>query len=108
AQRMGRAAAILAGGQARRMGGVHKGLLVIDGEPIVARQLRLLGAYADELVIVANDVAAYREIAAAAHARIVSDLHPGDGPLAGLEAALTATSASELLLVACDLPFVEV
>src|SRR4051812_10933938 len=108
AQTMRRAAAILAGGRARRLGGVHKGLLLVDGEPIVARQLRQLAAHAGELLIVANDVAAYAEVAAQHGARVVVDLHPGDGPLAGLEAALSATGAPELLLVACDLPFVDV
>ena len=105
---MRRAAAILAGGRAQRLGGVHKGLLVIDGEPIAARQLRLLAPHADELLVIANDADAYAAVAAAGHARVVRDLHPGQGPLAGLEAALAATSASELLLVACDLPFVDV
>jgi molybdopterin-guanine dinucleotide biosynthesis protein A len=105
---MRRAAAILAGGRARRLGGVHKGLLVVGGEPIVARQLRLLRPFADELLVVANDAAAYAAVAGAAAARVVRDLHPGDGPLAGLEAALGATTAPELLLVACDLPFVDV
>jgi molybdopterin-guanine dinucleotide biosynthesis protein A len=100
---MRRAAAILAGGQARRFGGAHKGLLVIDGETIAARQLRLLRPHADELLIIANDLPAY----AALGARVVPDLHPGLGPLAGLEAALLATSADELLLLACDLPFAD-
>jgi molybdopterin-guanine dinucleotide biosynthesis protein A len=102
------AAAILAGGRARRLGGVHKGLLVVGGEPMVARQLRLLAPFAGELLVIANDADPYAAIAAAAGARVVRDLHPGLGPLAGLEAALSATTAPALLLLACDLPFAEV
>ena len=38
---------VLAGGQGRRMGGVDKGLVVLDGRPMVAR---VLGACARRLV----------------------------------------------------------
>jgi molybdopterin-guanine dinucleotide biosynthesis protein A len=102
------AAAILAGGRARRLGGVHKGLIPVGGEPIVARQLRALAPFVDERVIVANDAVAYASVAAAGGARVVPDVHPDRGPLAGLEAALLATGAEALLLFACDLPFLDV
>lgn len=97
-------AAILAGGRGKRLGGVAKGLVPVGGEPIVARQLRALAPYvAAPLVVVAGDAGPY----AALGARLVTDLHPGAGPLAGLEAALQASDADALLVFACDLPFLD-
>lgn len=97
-------AAILAGGRGKRLGGVAKGLVQVGGEPIVARQLRALAPFvAEPLLVVAGDPGPYAGFAA----RIVADLHPGAGPLAGLEAALQASDADALLLFACDLPFLD-
>jgi molybdenum cofactor guanylyltransferase len=98
------AAAILAGGRGKRLGGTEKGLIAIGGEPIVLRQLRVLAPLVAERIIVAGDLAPYADF----DARLVNDLHPGGGPLAGLEAALSATTADELLVFACDLPFLDV
>jgi molybdopterin-guanine dinucleotide biosynthesis protein A len=98
------AAAILAGGRARRLGGGHKGLCVVGGEPIVARQLRALAPHVGERVIVANEAAAY----AGFGVRVIPDRHPDRGPLAGIEAAFGAVDAEALVVLACDLPFADV
>jgi molybdenum cofactor guanylyltransferase len=97
------AAAILAGGRGSRLGGVDKGLVHVGGEPIVRRQLRVLAPLVDECLLIAGDPRPYEGVAA----RLVTDLHPGAGPLAGLEAALAATTAEALVVLACDLPFVD-
>lgn len=101
------AVAILAGGRARRLGGGHKGLVTVGGTAIVARQLtalRALGTRVGECFIVANDADAYAGLGV----RVVPDLQPDRGPLAGLEAAFAAApSAAQLLVFACDLPFID-
>jgi molybdopterin-guanine dinucleotide biosynthesis protein A len=102
----GVAVAILAGGRARRLGGGHKGLITVGGIAIVARQLaalRALGTRVGECFIVANDADAYSGLGV----RVVPDLQPDRGPLAGLEAAFAASDAAQLLLFACDLPFID-
>jgi molybdopterin-guanine dinucleotide biosynthesis protein A len=110
------AAAILAGGRGTRLGGADKGALVIGGRTILDRQLDVLSALVDRIVVVGGDhpPASARGV----HVPHVADRHPGLGPLAGLQAALhhfsgpTAAGASTerppvevLLIVACDLPF---
>jgi molybdopterin-guanine dinucleotide biosynthesis protein A len=75
----------------------------VGGTPIVARQLHVLAPLVAERLIVAGDPTPYQDF----DARLVTDLHPGAGPLAGLESALAAITAESLLLFACDLPFLD-
>jgi molybdenum cofactor guanylyltransferase len=103
-------AAILAGGHARRFGGRAKGLLPVNGRTIVDRQLDTLLQIADEVLIVTSSDGGRRESADAqtlpAGARIVSDRAADRGPLGGLDAALAAARNRELVVLACDMPFV--
>ena len=98
--------AIIAGGKARRLGGLTKGLIAHDdGRSVVER---LLGELADvgvqERVIVSNDRAPY----AAMGTDVIGDLRPGEGPLAGIEAALSHLQGrcDATLILACDMPSV--
>ena len=98
------AGAILAGGQARRLGGVAKGALDAGrGATIVERLLgELTRAGVAEIVISANDPGPYQRYGR----QIVADIHQGVGPLGGVEAVLTrlAGRADAVCLLACDLP----
>ena len=51
---------LLAGGAARRLGGLPKGLARIDGERIADRVLAALRASTDQVLVVANDPGATR------------------------------------------------
>ena len=95
------AAAILAGGRARRMGGVAKPLLEVDGRAIVDRLVDALAPYAGEIVVAVADVAQ-----APPGLRAIVDVVPGAGPLAGLAAARAAVAAPWLVAVAGDMPYV--
>ena len=89
-------ALILAGGKATRLGGIAKHALVIDGETIFARQVRVLAPrVAEILVSCATDVPGYRT---------VRDAIQGAGPLAGIAAGLAAARTDWLLVVAGDMP----
>lgn len=92
-------AVILAGGQSRRMGRC-KALLELEGETLLSRLAKQLGGF-EELLLSVNDP----QIAAGAPGRLVPDIYPGLGPLAGLHAALTAEKVERLLCVSCDLPY---
>lgn len=93
--------ALVAGGGATRLGGVPKGLLRVDGEPIAARSLRLFRELFGETLVVANDPAPY----AALGAPVVPDLLPGKGAPGGLHAALAAARTGWVFAAACDMPF---
>ncbi|MGE8617173.1 MAG: molybdenum cofactor guanylyltransferase MobA [Achromobacter spanius] len=107
---------ILAGGQGARMAKQDKGLVLLNGEPMVAHVARRLAPQVGRLIISANRHAERY----AQYGTVVADGEPelGDfqGPLvgvaAGLAAALNAGSAAAstadddwLVAVPCDTPF---
>jgi molybdenum cofactor guanylyltransferase len=107
--------AVLAGGRSRRFGS-DKRLHVIDGVTLLGRTLGLAATLADDVVLVVADAAdALRidEVVRAHHAqhsglRVVTDTRPAHGPLAGLEAALTAAQHELVLVLAGDHPRLDV
>jgi molybdopterin-guanine dinucleotide biosynthesis protein A len=94
---------VLAGGQGRRMGGVDKGLVGLNGQPLIAHVLaRLAPQVADVLINANQNVERY----AAFGAPVVSDAVGGfAGPLAGLHAGLTRATREFVVTVPCDSPF---
>jgi molybdopterin-guanine dinucleotide biosynthesis protein A len=94
---------LLAGGKSRRMG-VDKAALDWHGQPLWQHQLRLAAQLgAAECLIAGEPAGPYRGAA-----RVVPDPIAGRGPLAGLTALLGGMSAARLVLVAVDMPLVEV
>jgi molybdopterin-guanine dinucleotide biosynthesis protein A len=94
---------VLAGGQGRRMGGVDKGWVALDGKPMVAHVLARLVPQVGEVWINANqNLERYRALG---H-RVVADAVGGfAGPLAGLHAGLTVATTALVVTVPCDSPF---
>ncbi|HKE18699.1 MAG TPA: molybdenum cofactor guanylyltransferase [Kofleriaceae bacterium] len=107
----GSRAAILAGGLASRMGGRNKALIEVDGRAIVDRQLDALrplfppGALA--AVLSAGAAAADAAPFAARGLDVVRDSAAGQGPMAGLAAALEWAGDALLFAVACDMPYLD-
>lgn len=94
-------AAILAGGQARRLGGQDKSRFVVGGRTILERELDALRPLGSRVVIVADEPARF----AGTGLPVVADLWPGCGSLGGIYTALTLADGPVLVL-ACDMPFV--
>ncbi|HEX7024593.1 MAG TPA: molybdenum cofactor guanylyltransferase [Gemmatimonadales bacterium] len=95
--------AILAGGEARRMAGVPKGLLEVGGVRILDRLVEAFLAAQGRLpLLVANaaDAPGWRS-----DLRVVPDLRPGCGTLGGLYTAVMEAPAP-VVAVAWDMPFV--
>ncbi|MES1209203.1 MAG: NTP transferase domain-containing protein [Pseudomonadota bacterium] len=98
------AAAIIAGGRARRLGGLVKPFLAVAGTAIADRQLAvLLPLFARVIAVVADpaDAAPWQARGVAT----VTDAVPGAGPMAGVAAALGAAAPGGVVCVAGDLPF---
>jgi molybdopterin-guanine dinucleotide biosynthesis protein A len=95
------AAAILAGGRARRLGGADKSALTIDGETILARTVRVLRDLTP-LVFVVGDT---HGAAAAAGLPVRTDLRPDSGALGGIYTAIETSPCDRTLVVGCDMPF---
>lgn len=94
--------AILAGGAGSRLGGVDKGLRVLDGRPLIEWVIDALPPVTDvQRVIVANrSLNQY-----AAYANVICDQRSGfAGPLAGIAAGLTHCSTAWLLTLPVDCP----
>jgi molybdopterin-guanine dinucleotide biosynthesis protein A len=94
---------VLAGGQGRRMGGVDKGLVDLDGRPMVAHVLARLAPQVGDVLINANqNLDRYRAFGFP----VVPDAVGGfAGPLAGLHAGLTQARGACVVTVPCDSPF---
>ena len=98
------AAVILAGGQATRMDGVDKGLVLLNGEPLVSHVLKTLSKQVDEVLISANrNQHDYASFGVRAIADSISDF---PGPLAGMAAAMEAVDTDLLFVCPCDSPFI--
>jgi molybdopterin-guanine dinucleotide biosynthesis protein A len=91
---------ILAGGKSRRMGR-DKSQLILHGETLVARAIRLIGALTGDLILVTTAPDPF----AGLDARLTGDVIPGGGALSGIHAGLSAARHEWSLVVACDMPF---
>ncbi len=98
---------VLAGGLSRRMGR-SKSRLTVDGEPLLQRQLRLLKEAGAEHLLVSLHPGRLESLPKDSEAVVVVDRVPDAGPLAGLERLLSAARTDWLLVVAVDLPCLDV
>lgn len=97
-------AVILAGGMARRMGGVDKGLIELNGRPMIEYIIEALKPQVDDIIINANrNLERYRHYGYPVVEDIMGDYF---GPLAGMASGLQACSSERILIVPCDSPFI--
>ncbi len=94
--------AIIAGGRARRLSGLAKGLVSVDGEAIMARQIRLLGARCAATFIVGDPAGPYTGLGVPVH----PDVIPEKGPPGGVHGALARAETPWVIVLGCDLPYV--
>ncbi|MCG9546169.1 molybdenum cofactor guanylyltransferase MobA [Vibrio sp. Isolate33] len=92
---------ILAGGQASRMGGKDKGLVELNGSPLIQYVIDKLSQQDVSITINANrNLDSYQ-----AFAPVVSDSFPDyPGPLGGIHAGLKNASTDWVGFVPCDSP----
>ena len=90
---------ILAGGLGRRMGSRDKGVVVMEGRPLATGFLEATAACAESIVCCVDNAYLYRHLAD----RVLCDLSPNRGPVAGVRALLSATTTPWLLVCPVDL-----
>ena len=98
---------VLAGGMSRRLGR-DKAVEEIGGEPLVSRVISRLSQVTQQTVIVVNDTERASVLPLPDSARVAVDIHPGKGSLGGIFTGLSAAEADWGLVVACDMPFLNV
>jgi molybdenum cofactor guanylyltransferase len=91
---------ILAGGKSARMG-TDKALLELAGRPLIEHMLELARSVCPQVCVV-GEPAKFSRLAP-----VINDLYAGQGPLAGIHAALTHSETDLNLILGVDLPFLE-
>lgn len=100
------AGVILAGGLARRMGNLDKGLVCWHHRPLVSYAIEAMGEVVGAHILISanRSIALYQQFGFP----VVQDLTDSfDGPLAGVLAALHYTDAEILLVMPCDSPLIK-
>ncbi len=95
-------AIVMAGGESRRMG-TDKGLLPIDGRPMIVHVVRQLRGWFDQVLLSVNDADKYAFL----DLEMAVDERPGEGPLMGIASALRASRNERNFAIACDIPWVD-
>lgn len=93
-------AVVLAGGRSSRLG-QDKAFLRINGQFLIETILEKLAQLSDEVIVVADDIEKYEQFEAV----VVGDVFPGQGALGGIYSGLRAATRNRSLVVACDMPF---
>lgn len=95
--------AILAGGKSSRMG-QNKALLEIDGQSLIEHVIHTVNSLSpSELLIVTNTPQDYDYL----EYRLVADTIRGQGAIGGIVSALHHSKTDAILIIACDMPFVQ-
>jgi len=95
-------AAILAGGESKRMG-FDKQQLVIGQETIIAHQISVLSKHFDQILIISNNHLSDHFLSLDKVA-VYNDVLKGYGPLGGIHSALKYSYDPYVFIVACDMP----
>ena len=95
---------ILAGGRGRRMDEQDKGLVELEGRPLVAHVIDAISKQNQNILINANqNLNRYQ----AYGCPVVSDQMSGfQGPLAGMATAMAAVTTPYILTLPCDAPYI--
>ena len=98
---------VLAGGMSRRLGR-DKAVEQLEGEPLIARVIGRLSQVSEEIVVVVNEMERASELPLPESAKVAVDIYPGKGPLGGIFTGLSAVDSDWGIVVACDMPFLNV
>ena len=92
---------LLAGGKSRRMG-TDKRVLILEGETLLTRALRVLEDLFPEVLVV---LAERDHQISSESCKVVTDIIPHCATAGGLYTGLTYAQNEQVFVVACDMPF---
>jgi len=93
---------VLAGGQSSRLG-ADKSFINVNGQSLIEHIVAKLTRLSDDVIIVTNSPDEYDHL----EARLVGDIYPSKGALGGIYSGLRAAANAYSLVVACDMPFLD-
>jgi len=97
-------AVILAGGANKRLGGITKANVIIEGLSIISRILSVIEDLFPEIIIVTNRPEEFRKFG---QCKIVADQYLKAGPLGGIHAAMNSSFEDAIFVFAGDMPFLD-
>ncbi|MCD6599625.1 MAG: molybdenum cofactor guanylyltransferase [Dehalococcoidia bacterium] len=96
---------ILAGGRSLRLGRC-KAVETICGKTLLERVIEKLKTISSQILVITSQE--QPDLPVACEAEVVVDIYPGKGPLAGIYTGLLASEFPYSIVVACDMPFLNV
>jgi len=95
-------AVILAGGRGRRMGGEDKGLVKLNGRPLISHILDVIAPQVGSVIVNANrNLDRYADFG---YPVVRDDLERFQGPLAGFAATMSVAATPYIVTMPCDGP----
>ena len=91
---------ILAGGENSRMG-ENKAFVVIDGERLIDRILKIFRDLFKDVIVVTNSPLDYLDL----DVTLVTDIYPGKKALGGIYTGLFYAACPHAFVAACDMPY---
>jgi len=86
--------------------GRYKALETICGKSLLERVIERLKPVSSQLLIVTSQEQS--ELLASCETEVVVDIYPGKGPLGGIYTGLLASESPYSIVVACDMPFLNI
>lgn len=90
---------ILSGGKSSRMG-KNKSLMMINGESVISRLIRLMSNLFEKVIIISNEPELYNFQGI----DVYPDIYSNVGPLAGIHSGLVNSLTEKNFIISCDLP----
>ncbi len=95
---------VLAGGKSTRLGR-NKIVETIGNKSLLERVVSCLASFNNEIIIVTAENSSLPQLTNFPKLKVIKDIFPGKGSLGGIYTGLVASEAFYNLVVACDMPF---
>ena len=97
-------AIVLAGGKSLRLG-EDKTSMMIGDVRLIQRVINRVSSICDEIIVVTSEEKKELALFSELPVKVVADIYPGKGSLGGIYTGLRASGSTCNLVVACDMPF---